>query len=358
MKRYERIMEEHPEIKAWLKNRPWTTQKEFASRLKDFCNAMKVEPEEWRHMDKFEARDLAWKYVEPKIKEQSSVAMVIMAALKSWYRNLNGETLPFDSGRGGKHNFRIVPKKAIFEKVPSKKEVYRIVDMASSLRDKALLLTLFQSGIRVNALCSLKYGHIAEQLNSDIIDLKITWELDDKLRGTNIPFYFTFVNGEGVVTLRQYCKLKHGKRDLDAPLFYTRRNKPITKQWVWKIVKMCITRAGFERRTMWVHSFRKAFRKVVRQANIDDDDKEQLMGHVIRGSRQAYFDRKDVALIKKAYLKCNFAREVPESEVTKLRKQLEDEQSKRMLNEMRLEKLERELEGTRKLLQQMLEKKV
>jgi len=43
--------------------------------------------------------------------------------------------------------------------------------------------------------------------------------------------------------------------------------------------------------------------------------------------------------------------------VTKLRKQLEDEQSKRMLNEMRLEKLERELESTRRMLEEMLEKR-
>ena len=81
------------------------------------------------------------------------------------------------------------------------------------------------------------------------------------------------------------------------------------------------------------------------------------MGHVIRGNRQAYYDRKDVELIKRAYQKCNFQREVPESEVTKLRKQLETEQSKRQLNELRMEKLEKELETTRKLLTQILEKK-
>jgi len=64
-----------------------------------------------------------------------------------------------------------------------------------------------------------------------------------------------------------------------------------------------------------------------------------------------------VELIRKAYQKCNFQREVPESEVTKLRKQLEDEQGRRMLNEVRLEKLEKELEATRKLLTQVLENK-
>ena len=81
------------------------------------------------------------------------------------------------------------------------------------------------------------------------------------------------------------------------------------------------------------------------------------MGHVISGSRQAYYDQKDVELIKKAYQKCNFQREMPESEVTKLRKQLEDEQSKRLVNELRMEKLEKELETTRKLLTQILENK-
>jgi hypothetical protein len=91
---------------------------------------------------------------------------------------------------------------------------------------------------------------------------------------------------------------------------------------------MCIERAGFGRKTITTHTIRKAFRKVVRQTDTDDYDKEQLMDRVISGSRQAYYDQKDVELIKKAYRKCNFQREVLESEVTKLRKQLEDEQNK------------------------------
>jgi integrase len=66
-------------------------------------------------------------------------------------------------------------------------------------------------------------------------------------------------------------------------------------------------RAGFDPKTIWVHSFRKAFRKIVRQADIDDT-KEQLMGHTLKGAREAYFDRHDVELIKAAYEKCNFAR--------------------------------------------------
>jgi hypothetical protein len=118
---------------------------------------------------------------------------------------------------------------------------------------------------------------------------------------------------------------------------------------------MCVKRAGFDPKTISTHTIRKSFRKIVRQTDIDDNDKEQLMGHAISSTRQAYYDQKDVDLIKKAYRKCNFQREVPDSEVTKLKKQLEDEQSKRALNELRMDKLEKELENTRRLLTQILE---
>ena len=53
-----------------------------------------------------------------------------------------------DSGRGGKHNVRLVQKKATIQHIPTKEEIIRTVDMAGNLRDKGVLLTLFQSGIK------------------------------------------------------------------------------------------------------------------------------------------------------------------------------------------------------------------
>jgi integrase len=358
MRKEEQYMKAHPEVDAWLRNRPLNTKRSFARELKAFSEFAKVTPEKWRHMDKFKARDLAWQYVEPLSKEHSVEARQTMIALKSWYRNLNGEVLPLDSGRGGKHNIPYRAQKAIYEKIPSKAEVYQIVDMAGNLRDKALFSTLFQSGIRVNALTKLTYGLVADQLDKDIITLKITSEIDDKLRGANISFYYTFVNGEGAIALRQYCQIAHKNSKPSMPLFYTKGTKrAVSHEWVWWITKKCVQRAGFDKKTMWVHSFRKAFRKIVRQADIDDDDKEQLMGHAIKGSRQAYYDRHDTELIMKAYQRCNFTREVPQSEVTKLRQQLENEQTKRTLNETRIADLEKQLLTIHQQLNEMLNKK-
>ena len=333
-------MEAHPEVKVWLKNRPESTKKVFASRLERFCKAMNVTPEEWRRLDKFEARDLAWKYVEPKIREHSAVAQAYLTALKSWFRNLNGETLPFDSSRGGKHYIHVVHPKRAKEHIPNKTEMYQIIDMASSLRDKALLLFLFQAGVRVNVAQHITYGDVQSQLNEGIIMLKITGDLDYKLRGRDIPFYYTFLNGEGEETLRRFCKVDHKNSKSNTPLFYTQGNKAVSQPWIWRIVKNCVRKAGFDRETISTHTIRKAFRKIVRQANIDDDDKEQLMGHAIRGSRQAYYDKKDVKLIREAYEKCNFTREIPQSEMTKLRQQLEEKTTQMLSLEKRVELLE------------------
>ena len=324
MKKWQIFIEQHPSVEEWLKNRPSHTKRQFAARLQRFCKAKGMTPEEWRELDKFEARDLAWKFVQDKIADHPATANVTLITLKSWYRNKDGEELPFDSNRGGKHHFQIRRKKAPIEHIPDKKEMYRIIDMASSLRDKSILLFLFQTGVRVNVLEHSTYRLVANNLEQDIIPLKITAKLDYKLRSRDVPFYYTFLNGEGVETLRQYCKVTHKQSNNSAPLFTTRGYRPVSQSYILKVVKMCVKRAGLNPATIWTHTIRKAFRKIVRQTNIDDDDKEQLMGHVIPGSRASYYDKKDIGLIMKAYEQCNFSRELPESEVAKLRKQLED----------------------------------
>jgi len=281
-------------------------------------------PEEWRSLDKFEARDMAWKYITTKIEDNPSVAASVLTTLKSFYRNKNGETLPFDSSRGGKHYFHARLKKAALEHIPNKTEMYQIIDMAGNLRDKSILLFLFQTGCRVNVVQHMKLKHIIDQLGQDTFTLKITPELDFKLRGRDIPFYYTFLNGEAAETLKRYIALAHKKMNPEAYLFYTRSTKPISETYVLRIFKNCVRKAGLNAGSMWTHSIRKAFRKIVRQADIDDDDKEQLMGHVIKGSRQSYYDNKDVDMILSAYRKANFTREVPKSETDKLRNQIEE----------------------------------
>lgn len=310
----------NPSVDAWLRNRPYNTSRMFGRILRDFSEYAKMSPDEWRELDRFKARDLAWNYSQTFLPEHSAQGKNVLLALKSFYRNKNGELLPFDSGRGGKHFFKREHLKAGYEHIPSKAEVYQIVDMANSLRNKALLLFLFQSGVRVNVIEHIRYRDVKAELKNDLLTLKVTKALDDKLRSMDIPFYYTFLNGEGAETLRKYCNEAHADEDPEKPLFLTDTGTSVTRPYILRMLKSCIRRAGFDPKTMWIHSLRKAFRKIVRQApDVDDDDREQLMGHTIKGSRGAYYDKKDLDIIAGVYKKCNFSRGSTLTEVGKVK---------------------------------------
>ena len=291
----------------------------------NFCKFADVIPKDFQLMDRKEARDLAWSYIKTLL-DKPSVANVVMAALKSFYRNHDGEILPFDSHRGGKHYFNnLRRKKTAYEHVPTRKEVCEIVDMATSLRDKAIYLVLFQSGIRVNALCSLTYGMVKRQLqrNKVPVRLRITDEIDTKLRGYRIAFYDTFIGKEAVEVLKKYCEMKHRNSSDDTPLSLSRTGKPMTPGLIWTNFKKAVRKSGLDAKTIWVHSLRKAFKRVVRKSDIDDDFKEAIMGHVLPGSRENYFSRTDPTEVRENYMQLDFSKEGRTGDYEELKEKVE-----------------------------------
>jgi integrase len=287
-------------------------------------------------MQRKEARDAAWSYIRT-FQEKSSVMSLIMAALKSFYRNKDGDTLPFDSRRGGKHFFNGLRRKRLAtEHVPSPDEVYIIIDQAKRLRDKAMFLVLFQSGIRVNGLCRLTYGMVREQLEQNKIPLRlrITSAIDTKLEGYRLNFYDTFIGKEAVDMLKRYCEKAHKESSDDVPLFVssmTKRN--LTTAGVWLRFRKCVAKAGFQKGTIRVHTLRKAFNTQVIRSNISRNYGELLMGHVLAGSQENYVSRQSmVDDIAEAYMKIDFSPTQPDKQ-----------KFKEINNEIALLKREREI---------------
>ncbi len=307
---------------------------------------MNTTPDEWQDMDRFEARNLAWDYVSNFGREESSKAVTYLAALKSFYRNKDGETLPFDSKRGGKHYLKRTKKKVGVERIPDKTESYRIIDSSMNLRDHSMFLTLYQSGMRLNALCSLNFGHVRDQLYPEPktpLRLKITENLDTKLRAYNITHYYTFLQGEAVQALRAYCDKHHQKSTDDTPLYQSRKGKRMERRAVWRIFKRAVRRAELNPDSFWVHSLRKGFKKVVRKASIDEEFKEAIMGHVLPGSRENCFDRHDIDELAQEYMKINFTREIPENNHTKMRTKMDQLEAQNLSLAGMVEELRREL---------------
>jgi len=122
---------------------------------------------------------------------------------------------------------RRVRKKIAYEVVPSKDQIYRIADAFKKqgkmrIRNKAIILCLFQSGVRVHCLLNWRVGMVREQLYPEIkvpVRLKITNQVDTKLSSYGLSYYYTFLQVEAAQALRHYLdhriSLEGGLRDDD-----------------------------------------------------------------------------------------------------------------------------------------------
>ena len=194
------------------------------------------------------------------------------------------------------------PKKVLIQYVPTAQEVYRIADHANNLRDRAVILCLWQSGVRANCLCKWTWSLVEpylyraeetlEQLGSDVfkikngiivpVPLKITWQMDSKLKGYGLGYYYTFLGYEAAKALKDYLdwRLANGWKPQPNSLLFVPgevgnprrgrgkswnykvwKNKEFTVWHIWEIIKRAVKNAGFNPETIWTHVLRKAFRK-------------------------------------------------------------------------------------------------
>lgn len=309
------LLKEHDCVREWLYNRPYNTRKNYGSYLAKFCLFAKITPNQFQEMKRKQARDLAWSYIR-QFQDKPSIQTLVISALKSFYRNKDGDTLPFDSRRGGKHYFNGLKRKRLAtEHIPSPDDVYKIVDCAKRLRDKAIFLVLFQSGIRVNGLCRLTYGMVRNQLEQrkTPLRLRITSEIDTKLEGYRLNFYDTFIGKEAIDVLHNYCIMQHKNSSDESPLFVSTKNKKALKtSGVWEQFRNSVARAGFPKNRIRVHTLRKSFKNQVRKSNLGRDYAELLMGHVLGGSQENYVNRQSIVEdLEKVYMKINFSRSKP-----------------------------------------------
>ena len=73
------------------------------------------------------------------------------------------------------------------------------------------------------------------------------------------------------------------------------------------VVKRAARKAGIAQwREVYPHCLRKAFEGALRNAGLDVKDQEFLMGHILPGTQDTYYDKTKVEYLRSRYVKVNF----------------------------------------------------
>jgi integrase len=298
-----------------------------------FCKYSRKNPDKLIEYDPDDASDMVQDFVDELGDKKYSRAYLnsILRKLQTFYKtnkmDIKVQTY-FVSSR-----YRKKP-----EYIPSKDEIYNIADAADSLRNRAIILILWTSGIRVSTLCALNYEDVEEDIESgkEYIKIPIYPEMKERVPDAckgGIPYY-TFISSEASDVLIAYIRERIEQyNDITSkePLICSewnqydkkvRKTKRLAPQTINKNIKKAARLAGIEQgEYVSAHCLRKAFESILRAptvegGNMDISTQQFLFGHILPGTQDPYYDRTKVNFHREIYSKLNFARSPMESKFT------------------------------------------
>ena len=315
---------ENPLVESWIKRyREGESQESYARALQKILTMTGKTVEEFQGLTAEEAkREVLAVADEIRKKGMYAEARKVVIAAKGF---MEQHKKKIELDRLERKKYYAVPRKKVaYEVIPNREQVYKMADgslaLKASLRNRAMILCLYQSGVRENCLCRWTYGMFKDQLYPEVkvpVKLVITAEMDTKLQSYDLGYYITFLQRDAAESLKTYLdyrKQRGWQPKDDDVVFVTEstasQGEPLEPQNVWEVIKQpqVARAAGMDPHSMWARLLRKAFQKVLNQSDLDEDTKESLMGHKLPGSRGNYFDIHDHQEIAAKYMRCQFDR--------------------------------------------------
>ena len=220
---------------------------------------------------------LAWKV---KGRAKATTTSRQLSSLKRFYRYClrqgrikSDPTLKIDSPKLP----RGLPKSLTEEDVESLLAVPN-VDEARGLRDKAMLETLYASGLRVSELVTLKLGQVSQ-------DMGVVRVVGKGSKERLVP-----LGEEALAWIKRYLQearpqLLGGKASDD--LFVTARGAAMTRQMFWQLLRRYAARAGLKK-PLSPHTLRHAFATHLLNPGADLRVVQLLLGHSDISTTQIY----------------------------------------------------------------------
>jgi len=362
-KSFENLLADFEEIQKFEQSYPASSRSGYLYAIEYFLNCNQLNPTQALELDDEEIKNAIMKAVQKKQNEGANAsARRIYYATKRFYE-LHSKEIHFNNTQR-KAMAKWTPTKVAIQHIPSKLEIYRAVDAiprrdpVQQTRSRALVLCLWQSGVRGSCLCSWKYGMFRDKLNVSEVPVIIkvvayrpkgvnNVAQDTKLSGYKLSHYFTFLHKEAVLALRDYIEARkkyEGWNPKDSDIIFVTagtvsRGRKLNTKHLNAIVKTAFEQISLDPDSIWTHLLRKSFRKTLYKGGVDQDPAEALMGHKLSGSKTAYFDFNDSEFLREQYSTANWERypiKQLEDTVTELK---ENEKSK----DKRIVELEKQL---------------
>lgn len=235
--------------------------------------------------------------------------------LKDYFAFLKGRVTPLSVKRGMSavmsflHAFDIPAKPlrirypyVVFHNRDLTKDEIRLIVESSDVRNRAIWLILYESGMRPQTLANLKWKHI----KADFGNVPMRIDLTSDILKCRVSQRFTFIGEDGVKALKTYLVSRLPLKDEDY-VFTTEKpsNKPLTSQAMSQafnktVQKLKLTEAqGRKPKDVRLYCLRKAFRKFM-ASNVDSAYVEFWMAHT---STATHYLSMDIEHHKQLYLK-------------------------------------------------------
>jgi integrase/recombinase XerD len=153
-----------------------------------------------------------------------------------------------------------------------------VLDGAASIRDRAILETLYAAGLRISEMTALN----VEDLDLDDATVRC---LGKGSKERVVP-----IGRAAVDALRTYLTQARGalaKGRSDPGLFLNARGRRLTRQGCWKLLKKYATRASLTRRIS-PHTLRHSFATHLLDGGADIRAVQELLGHASVSTTQVY----------------------------------------------------------------------
>jgi len=332
-----RVWEEFLKIEGWnsrcdsvnralkhysRKIRSEKTRENFSITLMLLCRHSGLNPDALVALDPAEASRVCQDFTNHLREKEYSIRYVNVsqAYLKTFFKE-NGFRAERELKVERYHQPSRYHKK--LEYIPDSEEIRRMGYASGSAKNRAMIFALYTSGLRNSTLRAIRYGDLRQELESKINIVKIPVypemkKIDPAACKGDIPYY-SFAEPETVKALREYLeerRKRFGDIADEEPFFCSDSNQvrreeqkmtPVSKNGLERMVKRAAKQAGIEQwRDVTPKCLRKAYESALRNNRLDPKDQEFLMGHILPGTQDPYYDSTKVEDLRAKYAKIEF----------------------------------------------------